>query len=110
MRYCSKCDQRFSFKEKIKSAIKGCNEIKCGNCNTVFRKVPSYASLPDLLLQIIALIVSLYIICPIFLVNVKKAIIWWFLFLAITCVIYWGIKMALFPWLKFEEIKTKEET
>lgn len=109
MVYCSKCDHKFSLKEKFKAAKKSCNEIKCENCNTIFRKVPSFASLPDLLLQIIAIIVSLYIICPIFLEGVNNAITFWGLFFVITCNIYWGIKMLLFSFVRFEEVITKSE-
>lgn len=106
---CSKCDHRFTFKEKMKAVIKSSNEIKCEKCNTVFRKVPNYASLPDLLFQIIALIISLYIVCPIFLEGVNNVITFWIIFLVITCAIYWGIKILLFSFVKFEEVITKSE-
>lgn len=38
MRFCEECNSKFSFLDRLKSIPKEYGDIKCSNCNTVYRQ------------------------------------------------------------------------
>ena len=41
MRFCKDCNSKFSFLDRLKSIPKDYGELKCRNCNAVYRQKPN---------------------------------------------------------------------